>query len=103
MNFLRNTDPDLLTMVGETALPPVGGAPQGGTSPMQVPPPNGSGEQGPPGPGGPGGPPPDGQERQSVKTMDGGEQKVPMPAKPPAPYQHAPVSPDQLLQAVVNN
>lgn len=94
MNMLRNTDPDLLSMVGEVALPPL-------QQPM-------------PPPGNPGGGMPPGNQQGTAPGVlqpqqglpQGGDvvhgpgtehgQKLPNIPKPPAPFKNLPTNPNQL-------
>lgn len=93
MDALRNTDPDLLSMVGEVALPPI-----------QIPPMPGM-------PGEPGMPPPEGsgQSQQILEPQSGlpqpGDQisgpgtkyqALPQMPKPPDPFSSLPINPTQL-------
>lgn len=109
IDLLRNTDPDLLAMIGEQPLPP----------PQQPLPPTPTGQsipiQGQP----PGAPPPQSGEipdrtlerspmgdvmnpeamgdQQAIQTAQGEMQNLPQMPAPPAPFQGMPVTPQQTL------
>lgn len=98
IDLLRNTDPDLLALVGEQPLPPLQPPappmPTGQSIPIQGQPgeniPNRTLERSPMS---------DmmGQEQAAVMSGPGVEnQQLPSMPKPPAPFQNLPVSPDQL-------
>jgi len=98
IDLLRNTDPDLLALVGEQPLPPLQPPappmPTGQSIPVQGQPgeniPNRALERSPMS---------DmmGQEQAAVMSGPGVEnQPLPSMPKPPAPFQNMPVSPDQL-------
>lgn len=95
MNALRNTDPELLKLCGETPLPPIQppGAPQGAPGPQQSPP---GGPQGP-GPGQVMQPPPQGMVgAQDQLNVEGQNIGMPSMPKPPAPFSDLPVSASQM-------
>ena len=95
MNALRNTDPELLKLCGETPLPPIQppGAPQGVPGPQQGPP---GGPQGP-GPGQVMQPPPQGMVgAQDQLNVEGQNIGMPSMPKPPAPFSDLPVSASQM-------
>ena len=95
MRMLRETDPDLLAMVGQQALPPVG-------SNLPVPgQPGGDGVTSPP--------PPDDTTQQTMQGQSGtpspGEQisgdnlqdQIPEPASPPGQFKNLPTNPQDLI------
>ena len=93
LNALRTTDPDLLNLIGEQPLGPVGGSPVQGGPPM---PPNGAmqgspmegmmqAQQGNPMPG------------DQIQTGTMGEQTLPQIPQPPPPFENLPVDPTQMI------
>lgn len=99
LNALRNTDPDLLALIGEQALGPVGGSPanqqgppgQPPQGPLQNSPMNGMMQQQQNGPG----------QMQGGQAIQGGSldqnQNLPNLPKPPPPFQDMPVTMQQGL------
>jgi hypothetical protein len=95
MRMLRETDPDLLAMVGQQALPPVGsnlpvpGQP-GGDGVTSPPPPNDTtqqtmqGQSGTPSPG----------EQISGDNL---QDQIPEPASPPGQFKNLPTNPQDLI------
>lgn len=85
IDLMRNTDPDLLTMVGVQPLGPVGGSPA--NQPQMVPPKSSlSNEQ-----------VMSAEEAAGVAVSpENMGIDIPSPASPPAPFQNAPTSPEDL-------
>ena len=92
LNMLRNTDPDLLNLIGEQPLAPIGGnpangnggAPQPPNRPLEHSPMNGMMQnpaQGNPMPG------------DQIQTGAQGPQTLPNMPHPPAPFEHLPTNP----------
>ena len=98
LNFLRNTDPQLLQIINEQPLPPLG-PPQGSPTPGGPPPQQGKGPQGqnPPNPKIMA--PQQGQAQPGQPIQGPGQQagnRLPNLPHPPAPFSNAPVEPTQL-------
>jgi len=96
LNMLRNTDPDLLNLIGEQPLAPQGGNPATGNGGAPVPPNRPlenspmndmmqNPQQGNPMPG------------DQIQTNQQGYQTLPQIPSPPPPFENLPVSPDQML------
>jgi hypothetical protein len=113
IDLLRNTDPDLLTLIGEQPLPPL--PPPGPPGPDGGPPMGPPGGPLPPGMTSPqGGRPPSGNipvdavkgggpgkvmgpgKEGAVQSESLGNMAVPNMPKPPAPFQHLPVNPQDM-------
>lgn len=84
INLLRTTDPALLTMMGEQPLGPMAGSPP---APGNVPGAEPTMSQG-------GVEPPSSPEMPQMPAQPPGE--LPEPARPPAPFENAPISPGEL-------
>lgn len=92
LNMLRNTDPDLLILIGEQPLAPIGGSPaMGGTQQ----PTNGSLQKSPmegmmqspqSGPGG-----------NQIQTGEQGMQTLPQVPAPPPPFENLPTNPAEMV------
>jgi len=97
LNMLRNTDPDLLNLIGEQPLAPQGGNPANGNG--GAPQPNQSSLKGSPmnemmaSPGAQGNPMPGDQ----IQTGAQGMQTLPNLPKPPGEFANMPVTPQQMV------
>lgn len=92
LDALRNTDPALLNILGQQALPPA--API--MDPNAPPPQMGGPGPGPGGPQGPASPTPTILQQQTALPQAGesiNDTKLPKPATPPPPFKHLPTNP----------
>jgi hypothetical protein len=93
IDFLRNTDPDILQLIGEQPLNP----PQSADAPNLPPGPQQGGQQGPPqGPAGPAAEMMTPQQGPGDVMRDAGEAAMPEQAAPPAPFNDLPVNPEEM-------
>lgn len=96
IDLLRNTDPDLLALIGEQPLPPPGAPPGPGATGQNIPvqgqnPPKSAVE----------GSPMEGvmgqEPSEAIKLSTGDQAMLPNMPKPPAPFENLPVSPEEMI------